>query len=63
MPHQRLFRGLPWLDVVEERARILSRNRTGSDAFWELYMFEISTAMYDEVTYQPNQTQDQANYR
>ncbi len=50
MGHQRLFRGHPWLDVVEQRARLLSRRRTGSEAFWEFYMFDVSADMYDEIT-------------
>ena len=61
MRHQRLFQGLPWLDVVEQRARIQSRHRTGCEAFWEFYMFDISADMYDEVTYQADQRQDQTN--
>ena len=62
MRHQRLFQGLPWLDVVEQRARMISRRRTGSEAFWEFYMFEISADMYDEVTDRLGQTQDQTNH-
>jgi len=61
MRHQRLFQGLPWLDVVEQRARMISRCRTGSETFWEFYMFDISADMYDEITGQVSQTQDQTN--
>lgn len=61
MRHQRLFQGLPWLDVVEQRARMISRSRTGCETFWEFYMFDISADMYDEITGQVSQTQDQTN--
>ncbi len=49
MRNQRLYRGRPWLAVVEERSRTESHLRTGSDAFWEFYMFDVSADMYDET--------------
>lgn len=62
MGHQRLFRGRPWLDIVEERSRILSCHRTGSEAFWEFYMFDVSADMYDEVTGQDVQPREHSGH-
>ena len=42
-PAERYATDRPWLIVIEERARHLSRQRTGSDAFWRFYLADVTS--------------------